>query len=220
MPRKPALPADEQDIVVGDALDSLLALTRDQAAAIAVQRCRVPWVAKAARAKTLEVVCLGRFDLANPERPDLPWPSVVFLLSRPKLGVHPAVCCSVALYWSPDGDWETSDREPVETPTGDRRLLIDWSQFAGDPDGPPGLVNGDGVVPEAGPAALWSAPSEAVSRGRPPAAPSAPMRAPIARTSEPGPSAGLRSEPRPSSSDELRLLKLRVVDRLLRWLEE
>ncbi len=204
MPRKPVLPADEQDVVVGDALDSLLSLTRDQAAAIAVQKSRIAWVGKAARAGTLEVLCLGRFDLANPDRPDLPWPAVMFVLSRPQLGVHPAVCAKVALYWAPEGDWEVSEDEPVETAAGDRRLLIDWSQFVGDPDGPPGLVNGDGDV--------------AVRPGRPPVAPSA-MK-PRPRMPEPSPAAPPVSEPRPSSGDELRMLKLRVVERLLRWLEE
>ncbi len=195
-------------MVVGDALDALLELTRDQAARIAADRCPVRWVGPADRAGVLEALCLGRFDLVNPDRPDLPWPAVLFVFSRPKSGLHPAVCCKAALYMSPDGDWEVSADEPVETSTG-RRLLIDWSQYRGDRQGPPGLVNGD-AMPEVRPSSR-SAPARVESRPSPAGTPA-------------GPSAAERTSPSPlptaRPSSELQMLKLRVVERLLKLLDE
>lgn len=208
MPRNnERLPSDEHDVVVGDALDALLELTRDQAARIAADRCPVRWVRPADRAGVLEVLCLGRFDLVNPDRPDLPWPAVMFVFSRPAEGLHPAVCCKAALYWAPEGGWEVSADEPVETATG-RRLLIDWSQYRGDRDGPAGLVNGD-KIEDVKPSRTASSPDTSrPETARKPAAPPAAAR----------PSASpLPAAPR---SSELLRLKLEIAARVLRLLEE
>lgn len=130
------------DIVHRRAVQALRALARDEALGLACTRCdsrESEWVRRAFHKGELLDKCLGVFSLHNPERPDLPWPAVVFLVRHAR-GPDQAM---LSLYLGPDEVWTVVDEYPLEVEGGERRMPIDWSRYAGDPKGPPGVVNGD-----------------------------------------------------------------------------
>lgn len=153
--------ADESDLelMAEESARQLAELSRPSALRAACDRCSLGWVRKAHREGTLEAKCLGRFDLVGAAAP---WPSVMFLVSDPGAPGRSPRLAAIALYVSPEGRWEVSDREPVRG-----KLAIDWRQYAGDHDGTPGVVNGDD--------ATGTGPATVVSRARPPSDDPAPL---------------------------------------------
>lgn len=124
----------------------LLRLERGQALQLACSLCKDPataWVSRAYRGGRLDVKCLGRFALVNPERPDLPWPAVVFLVASRTLGAELGQQAMLSLYLSPEGSWVCAVEPPTTLPDGSRRVVVAWEQYAGDAAGPPDVVNGD-----------------------------------------------------------------------------
>jgi hypothetical protein len=112
-----------------------------------------------------------------------------------------------ALYWSPSAEeWEVSVRDGSE---------VDWSQFAGDLDGEPGLVNGDLARGGVRPSSRSGGPRvESVA-----AFPRTPGVLAAAAATPPS-----RPPTSPSSSNghqpELLRLRLEIASRVLRLLEE
>lgn len=203
MPKeRPAL--DDLDRLAVLALDNLLQLTRDQAVQIVGVLCRDEedpvWWGRALREQAADALCLGRFDIVNPDRADLPWPAVLIVLCRRALPGDPGRSAVAALYWSPSAEeWEVSVRDGSE---------VDWAQFAGDLDGEPGLVNGDLARGGVRPSSRSGGPRvESVA---------APPRTPgvLAAAARPAPS------PSNPQSSELLRLRLEIAARVLRLLEE
>jgi len=216
----------------GIALDGL---PRDDALHLACMQCdhkRVPWVREAYMRKVLRAKCLGRFDLDNPQRIDLPWPATVFLVQGPS-AEHQAM---LMVYMAPSGAWEVVDEGPVQRGDGTRGIVVDPRRFRGNLDGLPGTVNGDDAGksasterprPEPSPRGLAEAPSthEQLAPALPAPAPSARPSRP-ARAPKPGKGtacAGVPDAPRKPSTDTTPTVamsaKQEIVLRLLRLLD-
>lgn len=148
MKRKPEV---EPDVVHRRAGQLLASMTRDDLLSQAVACVRSPslsWVRRAHAAGRLRSHCCGLFELLNHDRPDLPWPGVLFLVGV-EAGPGSPACASLCVYLGPDERWTVVEEEPVAVPEGGRRLLVNWAQYAGDPLGPPGVINGDAAEGEA-----------------------------------------------------------------------
>jgi hypothetical protein len=150
----------------GDAVENI---SREDALHLACTLCDAGtcgWVRKAhlAREGALVAKCFGRFDLHNPERPDLPWPAIVFGV-RQKSGPSQAL---LMLYYGIDPRhpnklcWQVNDEGPTDLPNGGRGIFVDVRRYTGNPKGPKGVVNGD------------DAGGPAVILGRPPSIPEPP----------------------------------------------
>lgn len=163
----------------GLALDGL---PRDDALHLACMNCdhrRVPWVREAYMRKVLRAKCLGRFDLDNPARLDLPWPATVFVAQGPL----PDQQVVLMVYMGPEGKWEVVDEGPVQRPDGTRGVWVDSRRYKGNLDGVPGTVNGDDAGSPAPviPARRVEAPAEVPAPLDMPESP-APASAPPRRT--------------------------------------
>lgn len=208
----------------------LLRLQRGEALQLACSLCKdaaTAWVSRAYRGGRLDAKCLGRFALVNPERPDLPWPAVVFLVASRTLGAELGQQAMLSLYLSPEGSWVCAVEPPTTLPDGTRRVVVAWEQYAGDAAGPPGVVNGDD--------ASGTAPVSPATPSRPELTDDEPVDPParVARRSgrnRPGtasdrkpprrprpPAAGLPASPPPPPAAQQRL---ELVLRLLRLLGE
>lgn len=144
----PAPAAVEVDWDAGfhPAIAAVEKLTRDGALDLACSLCvdeQVRWIARACRGKYLDAKCLGRFWLANNDRPDLKWPAVVFAVASKTRGMLVSQQALLMLYYGPDAKWTVCVEEPVERDDGTRGLVVRWEQYLGDAKGPPGIVNGD-----------------------------------------------------------------------------
>lgn len=152
-------------------------LTREGALSAAVSVChktRCAWVKDAFARGVLEARCLGRFDLENPLLPEVPWPAVMFAVRTMVKGLHGVEnkSCVLALHMSPQNpeDWLVTDSEVVRTTLDGGVVHVNGRPFCGNPEGPWGLLNGDGPVslsrPEPAPSADPPASSPA-DRARP-----------------------------------------------------
>lgn len=219
----------DMDLVYVRAGRVLAGLTREQAIRLACEgasRQTAAWVRQAFRKDNLRVRCLGRFNLANPERPDLPWPALAFAVATKN---PPHDRCVLTLYWSPVGEWAVDDHGEVQRPDGSRGVWVDPRQYAGDLNGPPGLLNGDDAGPKVSPERPDASPvqspqlplpyepteSPPPARTRPRAARKPRARKCIEASPEKAPPPCTTPAPPSPSTMELRVRMLEALARLL-----
>lgn len=128
----PALPLT---IAVNRSLNRLAGMKRGDVCKLAADLADVPWVQESFwHAHDRDISVLGRFDLIGPDR-ITPWPSVIVKVRRrPRHSGQADRCALVAVYLNGDGAWECEVRESGNPP---------WSQWRGNQEGEPSVLNGD-----------------------------------------------------------------------------
>lgn len=132
----------EAELAARESLIALSAMNRDAVIHTAATTCNVAWIRKAHRARRLEALVLGRFDLIDPAGND-PRPSVMVTVKTANHDGAITNACLLALYLGPDNTWEVNDRPARKGPDGNWHLNVPWSQYRGRTSGPPSVINGD-----------------------------------------------------------------------------